>query len=117
MNQPLLSNRVFIFLLFLFSHHLLSAQYTEIINSKRPGFSESPYSIGTGVYQVESGFFYKKDKNPLNRYQTSYGGNIFLRYGRFSEKLEFNASMSSSSFRPVFKKDFKATFLCFNSLL
>ena len=35
------------------------AQYTEVINSRRPGFSESPYAVGTKVYQVEAGLFYK----------------------------------------------------------
>jgi hypothetical protein len=73
---------------------LLSAQYTEIINSKRPGFSESPYGIGTGVYQVETGFFYLRNKDPLVPYHTSYGGTAFLRYSRFSEKLEFNAQIT-----------------------
>ena len=36
------------------------AQYTEIINSNQPGFSESPYSVGTGIYQFENNFFFKK---------------------------------------------------------
>ena len=44
-----------------FSH----AQYTEVINSRRPGFSESPYSVGTKVYQVEAGLFYKNVGNYL----------------------------------------------------
>ena len=34
------------------------SQYTEVINSNKPGFSESPYSVGTGVYQFESNFFF-----------------------------------------------------------
>jgi len=34
-------------------------QYTEVINSRRPGYSDSPYSVGTKVYQVEAGLFYK----------------------------------------------------------
>ena len=40
------------------------SQYTEVINSKRPGFSDTPYSVGTKVYQVEGGLFYK---NVLSR--------------------------------------------------
>ena len=35
-------------------------QYTEVINSRRPGFSGTPYSVGTKVYQVEAGLFYKE---------------------------------------------------------
>ena len=33
------------------------AQYTDVINSNKPGFSESPYSVGKGVYQFESNVF------------------------------------------------------------
>lgn len=93
MNRPCLLRTVFSFLfLCLVSYHT-AAQYTEIINSKRPGFSESPYGIGTGVYQVETGFFYLKNNDPAASYHTSYGGTAFLRYSRFSEKLEFNAKI------------------------
>ena len=94
MTRPSLFSTV-ICLLFLFIGHLpLKAQYTEIINSKRPGFSESPYGIGTGVYQAETGFFYLKNNDPTASYHTSYGGTAFLRYSRFSEKLEFNAKIN-----------------------
>ena len=56
--------RKIILLLFLsFCFQISSAQYTELINSKRPGFSDSPYSVGTGVYQVEAGLFYKNIGN------------------------------------------------------
>ncbi len=74
---------------------LITAQYTEIINSKRPGFSESPYSIGTNVYQFETGLFYRPSNNTTSTgIPKSIGGNLFFRYGRFSEKLEFNAAIS-----------------------
>ena len=43
----------------------VTAQYTEVINSRRPGFSDSPYSVGTKVYQVEGGLFYKDVGNYL----------------------------------------------------
>ena len=45
--------------LFFYSFFSVSAQYTKIINSKRPGFSESPYGVGTKVFQVETGAFIK----------------------------------------------------------
>ncbi len=51
-------------LLILFTYtQIINAQYTEIINSKRPGFSESPYSIGTDVFQFETGMFYRSSDN------------------------------------------------------
>lgn len=81
-----------------------SAQYTEVINSRRPGFSDSPYSVGTGIYQVEGGLFYKNVGNYLFYDQeleqgVSYGSNSFgtdvmLRTGLFLEKLEFNLDMA-----------------------
>jgi hypothetical protein len=100
----------FIPLLFFFQIGL--AQYTDVINSKRPGFSDSPYSIGTGVYQVEGGFFYKNIGNYLNysfldapdpenisnishTYSSkSYGSDIMFRSGLFFERLELNIEMS-----------------------
>lgn len=88
---------VFLFLL-LFSAQLINAQYTEIINSKRPGFSESPYSIGTDIFQFETGLFYKKDNNESSLTRpNSFGGELFFRYGKFLEKLEFNAKVAYQS--------------------
>ncbi len=88
--------RVILLLLFFSLTQLINAQYTEIINSKRPGFSESPYSIGTNVFQFETGLFYKTSNNEtiLSRPNT-IGGELFFRYGKFREKLEFNAKVTS----------------------
>ncbi len=87
--------RYFLLIIAITGFQIVSAQYTEIINSKRPGFSESPYSIGTNVYQVEADFFYRSSNNPsiLGR-PSSYGSDIFLRYGKFDEKLEFNLNLT-----------------------
>lgn len=82
-----------------------NAQYTEVINSKRPGFSDSPYSVGTKVYQVEGGLFYKDVGNYLywdfttdppteNNYSSkSIGTDITFRTGQFFERLEFNLDL------------------------
>lgn len=81
------------------------AQYTEVINSKRPGFSDSPYSVGTKVYQVEGGLFYKDVGNYLywdfatdppteNNYSSkTIGTDITFRTGQFFERLEFNLDL------------------------
>lgn len=69
------------------------SQYTEVINSRRPGFSESPYAIGTNVYQIESGIFYKKnEKSEIFTRSKSMGADLHLRYGFLWEKLELNAN-------------------------
>lgn len=97
--------RNFILLLFLsFCFQTSVAQYTEVINSKRPGFSDSPYSVGTGVYQVEAGFFYKNIGNYLyydktaeetfNYNSKAYGTDIMFRTSQFFERLEINLDLS-----------------------
>ena len=97
--------RKFILFLFLsFCFQITFAQYTEVINSKRPGFSDSPYSVGTGVYQVEAGFFYKNIGNYLYYDQTAqetfnynsvaYGTDIMFRTSQFFERLEINLDLS-----------------------
>ncbi len=79
-------------------------QYTEVINSRRPGFSDTPYSVGTKVYQVEAGLFYQNVGNnlyydPLLEESFSYSGSsigsdIMLRTGQFFERLEFSLDMA-----------------------
>ena len=87
--------RIFLIFLAFFSVQIVTAQYTEIINSKRPGFSESPYSIGTNVYQFETGLFYRNSDNPLfTSPSNTYGGELLFRYGKFSEKLEIDLNLA-----------------------
>ncbi|SDX51222.1 Putative MetA-pathway of phenol degradation [Lutibacter oricola] len=87
--------RVLLLVLLLSCYQITFAQYTEIINSKRPGFSESPYSVGTDVYQFETGLFYRDSDNPsLLARPKSIGGELFFRYGKFFENLELNAKIA-----------------------
>ncbi len=82
-------------ILLLFNVQLIVAQYTEIINSKRPGLSESPYSLGTNVYQLETGLFLiDNDGGNTNNNTTSVGGELFLRAGLLKERLEFNINLA-----------------------
>ena len=90
--------------IFSFCYLISAAQYTEVINSKRPGFSDSPYSVGKGVYQVEAGLFYKNIGNYLyydqataetiNYNSKSYGTDLTFRTSQFFEKLELNLDLS-----------------------
>ncbi len=86
------------FLLFLFVavvFQTTNAQYTEVINSRRPGFTDSPFSVGTDVLQFESGLFYEKTKDKTNNLKTSsIGTDVMIRYGKFFEKLEMNLNLS-----------------------
>ncbi len=85
--------KIGLFLFFISCFYTSTAQYTELINSRRPGFSDSPFSVGTNVLQFEGGLFYERIKN--NDYKiSSFGTDIMVRYGRFFEKLEVNLNLA-----------------------
>jgi len=95
-------------LLFLFSQ--ANAQYTEVINSNKPGFSESPYSVGTGVYQFESNIFYRKSTiEPTFSRPESLGFDLLFRTSFLLEKLELNAQIAYQKdelgFKNIFTND------------
>ena len=66
-------------------------QYTEVINSNRPGASHSSFSVGTNVIQLEAGGFLVNEEHTPLRYEVSgFGANFSVRYGLFFEELELN---------------------------
>lgn len=76
-------------LLITLSFSATHAQYTEVINSNRPGVSESAFSVGTGVLQFEAGAFTVKEEHALRNYEVSgFGIDFAVRYGLFFEQLE-----------------------------
>ena len=79
-----------IFSLFLFTLPFLGiSQYTDVINSNRPGQSVSAYAIGTGVIQSEFGVSYEKQShNTLQTDSKFLGVDLALRYGLLFEELE-----------------------------
>lgn len=73
-----------------FAPQLFFAQYTDIINSNRPGETMSAYAVGKSVFQAEMGVYGIKEKHDLLQYDASgFGTDLTLRYGAFLEKLEF----------------------------
>lgn len=83
------------------------AQYTEVINSNKPGFSESPYSVGTGVYQFESNLFFRSTNTiPTFSRPRSLGLDFMFRTGLLLEKLEFNARIAYQEDKVAFKNIF-----------
>lgn len=67
------------------------AQYTELINSNKPGFSESPYSVGTGIYQFESSFFHRNASAiPTFSNPRATGLELHYRMGLLDEFLELS---------------------------
>ena len=95
----------FVFLLLCFS--TTHAQYTNVINSNKPGFSESPYSVGNGVYQFESNFFFRETSiEPTFTIPQSFGADFFFRTSFFLEELEFNAQLTYQRDKVAFKNIF-----------
>jgi hypothetical protein len=81
--------------LFLYFFFLVSpigyAQYTDVINSNRPGLSVSAYAVGKNVLQLEMGLGYEqRDHALLNTQSNIMGSDISLRYGLLFEQLEIN---------------------------
>lgn len=92
MGKPFSSRRILLQLLVLLIAPMsVLAQYTDVINSNRPGLSVSAYAVGRNVVQLEMGLFYEQsDHALLNTQSDSWGSNFSLRYGLLFERLELN---------------------------
>jgi len=66
------------------------SQYTEVINSNRPGVSRSAFSVGTDVVQFEVGpYIIKEKRTPAASYEVEgFGVDFAVRYGFLLEELE-----------------------------
>ncbi|HNP32855.1 MAG TPA: transporter [Flavobacterium sp.] len=66
------------------------AQYTDIINSNRPGESMSAFSVGKTVIQAEAGLYGIKENHTVLDYNAKgFGTELDLRYGAFFDQFEF----------------------------
>ncbi len=88
--------RIALFVFLVVSYLTSTAQYTDLINSKRPGFSDSPFGVGTDVLQVEGGLFYRDQKEVRSHFK-AFGTDVMVRYGKFYERLEMNLNFSFQS--------------------
>ncbi|SHG34069.1 transporter [Flagellimonas flava] len=88
MDFPVIKKALFLFCLIpLFTH----AQYTDVINSNRPGRAVSAYAVGRNVVQGEMGLLYEQQDNAdLNTDSNILGVDFSLRYGLLFETLELN---------------------------
>ena len=97
------------------------AQYTDVINSNRPGSSQSAFSVGTKVLQFELGSNLVKEKrNVYPNYEVSgYGLDFAVHYGIWKEALELNIqgtyqNDTKSYSSGVIKDETRANFKNFN---
>ncbi|MFD2518826.1 transporter [Salinimicrobium flavum] len=82
--------RTFLLLFFVgsFTSH---AQYTETLNSNRPGYSQGSFAPGRGVLQFEAGGKFGNDEHELLGTNTDlWGIEYAVRYGVLFEQLEIN---------------------------
>lgn len=93
MNSPYVYSKPYLYLIIIALLLPLPAisQYTDVINSNRPGLSVSAYAVGKNVVQAELGVFYEqRDHMLLNTQSDIWGSEISLRYGLLFERLELN---------------------------
>lgn len=65
------------------------SQYTDVINSNRPGETIGAFAVGTGIIQLESGVFYEQQDHSLFDTDSKiFGLGVALRYGLLFESLE-----------------------------
>lgn len=83
------SKKTSLLCLLLFSFYFVSAQYTETINSNRPGFSQGAFAVGKNVIQFEGGFgLGSEEHNLLNTETSAFIIDYNVRYGIWKEELE-----------------------------
>lgn len=74
------------------------AQYTDQINSNRPGETMSAFAVGKSVIQLETGAYGITQKHHLLNYVANgFGIDATIRYGVFKEKLELIADLQYQS--------------------
>ena len=83
-------NSKLLYFIFLFSAFFSHSQYTEIINSNRPGSSHGAFAVGVNVFQLETGISGQslKHSNLNNSKIDGLNFNYLFRYGFLNEKLE-----------------------------
>ena len=83
-----------VLLLLAFSINFTFAQFTDVINSNRPGQSMAAFSVGKTVFQTEMGFNYSEETYDEKKYQGEiWDADLTLRYGVFFEQLELIANL------------------------
>lgn len=89
-------HKLLVFLIFTFtSNFLVQAQYTETINSNRPGNSQGAFAVGQGVLQFETGLRFGHDSHSLLNTETdNMGLDYALRFGFGFPELEVSLTGS-----------------------
>ncbi|HEX8269028.1 MAG TPA: transporter [Flavobacterium sp.] len=85
----MLQPKYVLLLLGLLSTPLSYCQFTDVINSNRPGESQSAFSVGLSVIQAELGFYAIQEEHEHLQYESAgVGSDLSIRYGAFFNELE-----------------------------
>lgn len=83
-----------------------NGQFTDEINSNRPGKSMMAFAVGKSIFQTEMGVNYVSENHNLLNYKTKgFISELAIRYGAFKEELEFIAEIQYQ------KDSYTSTFL------
>ncbi|MBC7641133.1 MAG: transporter [Flavobacterium sp.] len=83
------NKKIIFILVFFMSTATIFAQYTDVINSNRPGESMSAFSVGKTLFQTEVGLSkINEEHNTLNYGASGYALDFALRYGMFASEFE-----------------------------
>lgn len=86
------SRIIVVLILFVFQNQY--AQFTDEINSNRPGKSMMAFSVGKKIIQAETGINYVTEKHDIQDYKASgFIGELTGRYGVWKEELEVIAEI------------------------
>lgn len=89
------------------------SQFTDEINSNRPGKTAGAFAVGKNVYQGEMGLFYITEKDPEADYKTSgFGTDLQLRAGVWREQFEitFDAQLQTDKFTSPYLEENRSGF-------
>lgn len=82
-------NKKLLLLSILASSSLGYAQFTDEVNSNRPGKSMMAFSVGKNVIQTETGINYLKEEHDKLEYEAKgFNADLAIRWGFFKEELE-----------------------------
>ncbi|CAM3886687.1 transporter [Flavobacterium cucumis] len=83
------SIQVFLILLLGTTSQTSFGQFTDEINSNRPGKSMMAFAVGKKIFQVETGVNYVSEDHEILGYKSNgFMGELVLRYGVWKEELE-----------------------------
>lgn len=83
------SIQIFSILIFGFASQISFGQFTDEINSNRPGKSMMAFAVGKKIIQVETGLNYLSENHEILDYEANgFVGELVLRYGIWKEELE-----------------------------